>query len=52
MLPAETARSGAAFPQGDLLIFLTFEVILVKLLGQRLSLHFLVGRLETYRQPA
>jgi len=37
--------SGAAFPQRDLLIFLTFCVILVTLVAQGLSLPWLIGKL-------
>lgn len=44
-IPLLTNR-GAAFPQRDMLIFLTFAVILSTLVVQGLSLPALVGRLE------
>ena len=50
-LPGLTS-AGTAFPQRDLLIFLTFAVILVTLVAQGLSLPFLIGKLRVTRQPA
>jgi Na+/H+ antiporter len=41
----DAVDSGAAFPQRDVLIFLTFCVILVTLVGQGLSLPFLIRKL-------
>jgi CPA1 family monovalent cation:H+ antiporter len=40
-----TVESGAAFPGRDLLLFLTFAVILVTLVGQGLTLPILIRRL-------
>jgi len=48
----ELTSAGAAFPQRDLLIFLTFAVILVTLVAQGLSLPILIGKLRVTRQPA
>lgn len=50
-LPVLTS-TGDAFPQRDLLIFLTFAVILVTLVAQGLSLPFLIGKLRVIRQAA
>jgi Na+/H+ antiporter len=40
-----TTQSGASFPERDLIIFLTFGVILVTLVVQGLSMPLLIGRL-------
>ncbi|MFZ0747628.1 MAG: Na+/H+ antiporter [Terracidiphilus sp.] len=50
-LPVLT-NAGEAFPQRDLLIFLTFAVILVTLVAQGLSLPFLIDKLRVTRQAA
>ncbi|MEA2466357.1 MAG: monovalent cation/hydrogen antiporter [Thermoleophilaceae bacterium] len=43
-----TTDAGQPFPQRDLIIFLTFSVILVTLLVQGLSLPFLIRRLDVH----
>jgi Na+/H+ antiporter len=45
-------RGGAAFPQRNVLLFITFTVILVTLLVQGLSLPWLVRRLGVQESPA
>jgi len=47
----EVSAAGVQFPQRDLLIFLTFAVILVTLVAQGLSLPFLIAKLRITRQP-
>lgn len=47
-LPLETA-AGAPFPQRELIIFLTFAVILATLVGQGLTLPLLIRRLALVR---
>jgi CPA1 family monovalent cation:H+ antiporter len=42
----ETAGAGAPFPARDLILFITFAVIIVTLLGQGLSLPWLLRRLD------
>lgn len=48
----ELTSAGVAFPQRDLLIFLTFVVILVTLVAQGLSLPFLIGKLRVTQHSA
>jgi CPA1 family monovalent cation:H+ antiporter len=47
-----TTQSGTSFPERDLLIFLTFGVILVTLVLQGLSLPLLIRRLGLEADPA
>jgi monovalent cation/hydrogen antiporter len=48
----EFDNAGNAFPQRDLLIFLTFSVILFTLVAQGLSLPSLISALRVSREPA
>jgi Na+/H+ antiporter len=47
-----TLRNGQPFPQRDVILFITFTVILVTLLVQGLSLPWLVRRLGVQESPA
>jgi monovalent cation/hydrogen antiporter len=47
-LPLETS-AGQGFPQRNLIIFMTFGVILATLVGQGLTLPWLIRRLELHR---
>lgn len=47
-----TLRSGQPFPQRDVILFITFTVILVTLVVQGLSLPWLVRRLGVQESPA
>jgi CPA1 family monovalent cation:H+ antiporter len=47
----EYVDSGAPFPQRDILIFLTFSVILVTLVAQGLSLPWIIRNLGLVAPP-
>lgn len=47
-----TIQGGQAFPQRDVILFITFAVILFTLLAQGLSLPWLVRRLQVQESPA